>query len=161
MTADQTGFLTMISLCEGTAREADPYRVCFAFRHTIVDLSDHPAVTGEWRGEPLDFLGSAYVGEVSTAAGRYQINKRTWLQAATALSLPDFGAASQDAAALWLIREQGALKDLDAGNARAAIAKCHNIWASLPGGNSGQPEDRLALCLQYFIQGGGVVTAAA
>ena len=42
--------LEVIKLAEGTDRGSDPYRVCFGFGHTIRDLSEHPAITGEWRG---------------------------------------------------------------------------------------------------------------
>ena len=44
-------FLSMIASSEGTDRAADPYRVCFGYKHTIADLGDHPAITGEWKGE--------------------------------------------------------------------------------------------------------------
>ena len=72
-------FLATIRHSEGTDRAADPYRVVYSYNHTIVNLSDHPAVTGEWKGAPLDNLGPLYVGKISTAAGAYQIIKPTWL----------------------------------------------------------------------------------
>ncbi len=161
MNPNQIAFLALISHSEGTDRVADSYRVCFSFKHYIVDLTDHPAVTLEWTGEPLDFMGLKYYGKKSTAAGRYQINKSTWLMVQAALKLPDFTASSQDAAALWLIREAGALADVNAGNVVDAIIKCHNIWASLPGGTSGQPEMRLAECVGQFISAGGTRPEAA
>jgi len=47
-------FLAMIQRAEGTsAAGRDPYRVCYGYRHTIGNMRDHPAVTGEWRGERL------------------------------------------------------------------------------------------------------------
>jgi muramidase (phage lysozyme) len=86
-----SAFLNTISHNEGTDRAPDPYRVCFGFKHTIADLWDHPAATGEWKGEPLDFLGPTYAGLISTAAGKYQITKHMWEALQAALNLADFG----------------------------------------------------------------------
>jgi muramidase (phage lysozyme) len=151
-----SAFLTMISHSEGTDRAADPYRVCFGFKHTIAELSDHPAITGEWSGEPLDFLGPTYAGLISTAAGKYQITKHTWEALKTALSLHDFSAASQDAAATLLIKQKGALDLVNGGQVADAIGLCHNVWASLPGSTSGQPQKTMAsLVANYTSNGGG------
>ena len=49
------------------------------------------------------------------------------------LALPDFSPASQDRLAIQLIRERGALEDLQQGRIERAISRCRNIWASLPG----------------------------
>lgn len=157
-TAAQTdAFLTMISRAEGTDRAADPYRVCYSYRHTIEDLRDHPAVTGEWKGESIANLGPQYAGKISTAAGRYQIIKPTWLRCKKALGLVDFSPASQDLAALYLVKGRGALEDVQSGDIATAIAKCRNEWASLPGGDSGQPQRRLEALLQTFTAAGGYV----
>jgi lysozyme len=150
-------FLTTISASEGTDKYPDPYRVCFSGKHTIADLSNHPAVTGEWHGEPLDFLGPKYQGEVSTAAGRYQITKSTWLGIQLVLRLPDFGPASQDAAATLLIKERGALNLVNAGMISAAIRLCATEWASLPGNNAGQPQHQVADLLQWYRNAGGAL----
>jgi lysozyme len=157
MSPNALAFLALISHSEGTDRVFDSYRVCYGFKHTIVDFRDHPAVTGEWHGESLDSLGGKYVGEVSTAAGRYQIRKETWLEAKAALKLNDFTPASQDAAALWLIRGKGALAAIEAGDVPTAIAACRNVWASLPGGTSGQPEAKLAQLLTAYRSAGGAL----
>lgn len=159
-TADNVAaFLAMIAAAEGTDRGADPYRVCYGYRHTIRDLSDHPAITGEWRGEPLDSLGAAYAGKVSTAAGRYQIIRPTWQAARRALALPDFGPASQDAAAVWLIdRKPGALDAVKAGDLATAVALCASTWASLPGAGYGQPERRMAWLSERFTTAGGTLS---
>lgn len=159
---DQAGancqaFLAMIATSEGTDRKGDPYRVCYGYRHSIEDLSDHPAVTGEWKGESLDQLGPDYVGKISTAAGRYQIIKPTWLACKRALKLPDFSPASQDAAALYLVKNRGALADVQAGRVASAIAACRREWASLPGAGYGQPEQRLAKLSDAFTTAGGVL----
>lgn len=147
--------LDVIAWAEGTERAADPYRVCYSYRHTIRDLAEHPAVSGEWKGEPLDSLGPRYAGLVSTAAGRYQIIKRTWLSAKRALGLVDFSPESQDAAAVYLIKQRGALEDLQRGDLQAFCDKCAPEWASLPGSTSGQPQRKFAQLLDVFNQAGG------
>jgi muramidase (phage lysozyme) len=150
-------FLTMIGDSEGSNLAADPYRVTFGFKHTIIDLRDHPAVTGEWLGAPLDFLGPQYKGLVSTAAGRYQIVKATWLGAQGVLKLADFGPASQDAAAMLLIKERGALDYVIAGQIAAAIDLCSTEWASLPGANRGQPEHSVEDLIAWYSVAGGAL----
>src|SRR6202035_5065809 len=104
MNQNIAAFLATIRHSEGTDKAADPYRCCYAYRHIIVDLSDHPVITGEWHGESLAGLGPTYVGKVSTAAGAYQIIKPTWVSLKARLSLRDFTGPSQDAAATELIR---------------------------------------------------------
>lgn len=155
MTPNVAAFLTMISHSEGTDRAADPYRCCFAFKHTIVSLADHPAVTGEWHGEPLGFLGPEYVGKVSTAAGRYQIIKPTWLSLKARLRLPDFTGPSQDDGAIQLIKDHGALDLIFAGKITEAIHACRAEWASLPGSDSGQPQARLTDLVNAYGDAGG------
>lgn len=156
-----SAFLGLIAYSEGTAGRADPYRVCYAYRHTIRDLSDHPAITGEWKGEKLSDALCAGAGMrpgcVSTAAGRYQLIKPTWNGARRALNLPDFSPASQDAAAVYLIRQRGAIDDVKEGRLSVAIEKCRREWASLPGAGYGQPERRLSSLVAAFERAGGVV----
>lgn len=152
-------FLSMIASSEGTDRAADPYRVCFGYQHTIADLRDHPAITGEWKGEKLPDATCQGAGMrpgcVSTAAGRYQIIKPTWAACARALGLSDFTPASQDAAALYLVKQRGALDDVQGGRVADAIGKCRREWASLPGAGYGQPERRLTALLDTFTNAGG------
>lgn len=150
-------FLDMIAFAEGTDRAADQYRVCYGYRHTIRDLSDHPAVTGEWKGESIANLGPQYTGKVSTAAGRYQLIRPTWLGCKRALNLPDFSPASQDAAAVYLIRQRRAADDVEAGRIAEAIDKCAAEWASLPGSTSGQPQRKLLALLDRFSAAGGAL----
>lgn len=150
-------FATMVASGEGTEREPDPYRVCYAYRHVIESFADHPAVTGEWRGEPLDNLGPAYAGKVSTAAGRYQIIRPTWLRAKRALGLGDFSPASQDLAFAWLVKARGALDDVVAGNLATAIAKCAPEWASLPGSTAGQGTRSLDYLASVYANAGGTL----
>jgi len=56
-----------------------------------------------------------------------------------------------------MIREQKALEDVNAGRFDEAVAKCANIWASLPGANYAQHENKLADLRAIFIQTGGML----
>ena len=93
----------------------------------------------------------------STAAGRYQLLSKWWDAYRKQLDLKDFSPASQDAVALQQIKERKALPDIDAGNIAAAIQKCSNIWASLPGAGYGQHEHKLNDLIAKFKEAGGVV----
>ncbi len=154
MSDNLTAFLKMIQTSEGTAKCPNPYAVTFGYQFTITDFSDHPALLG-WTGYPLTSLGARYADEVSTAAGAYQLIKPTWMICKQTLRLPDFTAPSQDAAATLLIRQKGALAMVENGEIAAAIGQCKNVWASLPGNLSGQPQKRLADLLDTYTQHGG------
>ena len=152
--------LDVIKMAEGTDRGADPYRVCFGFAHTIADLSEHPAITGEWRGATLSDAMCANAGFgpgcKSTAAGAYQLIKPTWARCRDALGLADFGPTSQDAAAIYLIQQRGALQDVYAGRVQAWVNKCRAEWASLPGNYAKQGQRSMATLVAWFQQRGGV-----
>lgn len=149
-------FLAMLRHSEGSDKAPDPYRVVFGFGHTIVDLSDHPASTGEWMGVSIAFLGPQYMGKISTAAGAYQITRPTWRPLKMLLALPDFTGPSQDAAAVELIHQKGALGLVMNGQVADAINLCHPIWASLPGSTANQPITSFAdLMTAYHSAGGG------
>lgn len=95
----------------------------------------------------------------STAAGRYQLLQRYFDAYKKLLKLPDFSPASQDAIALQQIKERGALADIEAGRFAAAVDRCRNIWASLPGAGYGQHENKLADLQAAFVAAGGRVLA--
>jgi len=69
--ANVRAFLDMIQFAEGTAGQPDPYRVCYGYRHTIASLKEHPAVSGEWRGErlPGSFCSAAGMGPGRSRSG--------------------------------------------------------------------------------------------
>lgn len=167
MLANYSAFLSMVSHAEGTDRALDPYRVCYAFRHTIADLTWHPAEhrppvgAQEWKGESLDSLGGIYVGQISTAAGRYQIRLGVWRSLKSKLRLANFSAASQDDAALDLIKERGALPLIARGDIAGAVAACSGIWASLPGSAAGQPQRPLAALLGAYAAAGGALAGSS
>ena len=153
--------LAAISAAEGTGGQSDPYRVCFGYSHTINNLAEHPAITGEWRGKPLteSMCKGAGLGPgcVSTAAGKYQIIKRTWVSVRDKLGLTDFSPASQDAAATELLRQRGALGPLARGDFAGAVAAAKKEWASLPGAGYGQGERSIAWLEARFVEAGGVL----
>lgn len=159
MNPNLAAFLAMIAQAEGTDRAPDPYRVCYGYHHTIVDLDYHPAEhrppddLPEWPGELI--TSGIYAGQHSTAAGRFQITRTTWLSCKQALDLPDFRADSQLRAATLRIRARGALDDVNVGQIEKAILKCDNEWASLPGGKSGQPQRVLATLISLYTGAGG------
>jgi lysozyme len=140
-------FLAMIRTSEGTARADNPYAVTFGESFTIQDFSDHPHALG--------WPGYLWKGIHETASGAYQITYPTWLVLKARLNLPDFSPASQDAAAIELIREKGALDLVNGGQIATAIERCSGIWASLPGSNSGQPQAKMADLMQAYTSAGG------
>lgn len=87
--------------------------------------------------------------QYTTAAGRYQILARIFDFYRKTLNLPDFSPASQDAIAVQLIKERGALKDIEGGYIERAIYRCASAWASFPRPGNVQPqhdiEDLLAI----------------
>ena len=119
-------FLFLITETEGTDKQGTPYNELYGYGN-FSDFSKHPNI--------LVTSG----GYTSTAAGRYQILKKTWDSVQSKLNLPDFSPLSQDKAAIQLIKDRGAYNDVIQGNFESAIAKTNKEWASLPGAPYGQP----------------------
>jgi muramidase (phage lysozyme) len=141
-------FLSMIAWAEGTDQyPADGYRTLFGGGQ-FDSYADHPRIYVPFRNTS------------SSAAGRYQILARTWDGLRGKLGLGDFSPASQDAAALELIRERGALNDVHAGRVRQAISKVAKVWASLPGAGYDQPERKLSALLGVYADNGGTEVTA-
>lgn len=166
LTTNQKAFLSMASVSEGTARAPDPYRVCYKPKppkppHVIVSLDDHPSVSGEWEGESLADLGANYEHSVSTAAGRYQIIKPTWLDFKKFFGMPEkgiglFAGPYQDACAMWLIKQHGALTAVNCGQVETAVQLCANIWASFAGSTApDQHHNSLQMLSAAFESNGG------
>jgi muramidase (phage lysozyme) len=149
---NQNAFLDMLSYSEGTSGP-DGYSTMFG--GSLCDnLNDHPR-------QYFSFTNSLGVTLKTSAAGRYQFLARTWDELAAKLALPDFGPASQDAAALELVRQRGALADVQAGRIVQACTKCAPIWASLPGAGYNQPERKISQLLAAYTSGGGQLDATA
>jgi muramidase (phage lysozyme) len=75
----------------------------------------------------------------TSAAGKYQFLNKTWKGAANQLGLTDFSPESQDLAAIYLMKQRGALDDVKGGNFKDAIGKLGQEWASLPSSTYAQP----------------------
>lgn len=140
-------FLRTIRTAEGTAG-GNGYSMLFG-GDTFTGFADHPRVkvTRTSNGRPI----------TSSAAGAYQMLARTWDGVRAKLGLADFSPASQDRAAVELIRQRGALADVRAGRFADAINKCRKEWASLPGAGYGQPEKNVGDLFTAYINAGGNV----
>lgn len=138
-------FLWTIRVSEGTSGP-NGYQTIVG-GSTFNDFSDHPRV----------LIDLPNLRIKSSAAGAYQIIRRTWDGVRGKLGLVDFSPASQDAAAIELIRQRGALADVRAGHFASAIDKCKKEWASLPGAGYGQHENTLARLQSAYTTAGGYI----
>ena len=113
-------FLDTIAAAEGTATP-DGYRTQYTGTK-FASFSDHPR---EMR------CGRRYGKKLcSDAAGRYQFLSTTWDRFAKKFSINDFSPQNQDLVAVELIREKGALEDIEAGRLESAVKKLAYIWPS-------------------------------
>ena len=136
-------FMRAIRVGEGTLGP-DGYRTIVG-GSLFDDYSDHPRVK-VWINRINDY---------SSAAGAYQIIRRTWDGVQAKLGLPDFSPDSQDLACIELIRQRGGLRLAMNGQFAAAVEKCKKEWASLPGAGYGQREESLARLQAEYINAGG------
>lgn len=149
MTSNQKAFLDMIAHSEIGA--------------SLLAISNngYDVLVGSTAAHPLLFKSYADHPNIynkacnSTAAGRYQVLYRWWKAYEKLLDLPDFSPDSQDSVALQQIKECKAFPDIEDGNIEAAIAKCAHIWASLPGANYGQHENKVADLLKAYTDANG------
>ncbi|MEG3879851.1 glycoside hydrolase family 104 protein [Microcoleus sp. herbarium19] len=113
-------FLDTIASAEGTAG-SDGYRTQYTGTK-FASFSDHPR---EMR------CGRRYGRKLcSDAAGRYQFLSTTWDRFAKKFGVRDFSPQNQDLMAIELIREKGALEDIEAGRLEPAVRKLAYIWPS-------------------------------
>jgi muramidase (phage lysozyme) len=149
-TCNRRAFLDMLAYSEGTANSPttrDRGYDQIVGRTRFTSYADHPRVR-VWLPK-LEIY--------STAAGRYQLLARYYDAYTRLLKLQGFTPDVQDAIALQQIKERGALPDIDAGRLEAAISKCRNIWASLPGAGYGQYEHGYKSLELAFVRAGGVL----
>jgi muramidase (phage lysozyme) len=118
--ANRAAFLALIRQFES----GDRYNVIYG-GDTFDSYADHPRIY-----VPINLPG--YEGKSSSAAGAYQFLWATWDNLRNRLGLPDFSPPSQDAAALELLRQVGALAAIDAGDFDTAMRAASSQWASLP-----------------------------
>lgn len=147
MNQNRKAFLQMIAEAEGTKNKGfDGYNVVVG-GELFTSYADHPR----------KLVNLPKLGINSTAAGRYQILSRYWDHYKIALKLNDFSPESQDTVALQLIRECGALDDIDNGKIEQAIQKCASRWASFPGSKYGQRTRTMDFMLSAYYRAGGAV----
>lgn len=139
-TKNQSAFLDMLAYSEGTIGKGDDGYNLIVGGALFNSYADHPRVRV--------YIKS--IDNYSTAAGRYQILKRNFDAYKKLLNLPDFSPESQDAIALKMIEEQGAFEYIEAGQINAAIGRCKNIWASLPGAGYGQRENGIDKLVDFY-----------
>lgn len=148
--ANVRAFLRAIRLGEGTSDDAGYFRV-----------------VGSSAGEPPDFTDTSkhpnkavWIERLkifSTAAGAYQIIRRTWEALVGQYAFPDFSPACQDEAAVALIAGRKALEDVIAGRLAEAIGKCRLEWASLPGAPYGQRTESYEAVQAEYVKHGGTL----
>jgi muramidase (phage lysozyme) len=140
---------------------------------TLIEETDngYNVLCGATAGNPLTFSDYSTHPDIlnqaldSTAAGLYQINHPTWLTLCNQTGLSDFSPSTQDAMAIQLITNKGALADVDAGNFTSAIAKCKGVWASFAGATAtlpnGQPQptNSLSTLAAFFQNAGGIISS--
>lgn len=144
-----TAFLDMIAHSEGTANIGDRGYNCI-----VGSTPRQPILFGSYHDHPR-LCVQLSTSLASTAAGRYQILKRYFDAYRMQLQLPDFSPSSQDAIAIQMIRERGALPDIEAGRFDAAVGRCSNIWASLPGAQYGQHTNLMSDLKAAYAAAGG------
>lgn len=144
-------FLDMIAKSEGTFGHGDNGYNIIVGGQTFDDYSTHPNVK----------VWIHSIQNYSTAAGRYQIIHPTFLHLCEKYGYSDFSPATQDAMAIDLISEAGALDDMESGRFNDAVTKCAHIWASLPGAGYGQHENALNNLRSAFQAAGGVISKEA
>jgi muramidase (phage lysozyme) len=159
MTPNEKAFLDMLAVSEGTS--TSPATKCDGYDVIVTGIDKKPEIFTDFSNHPFAAGRKSKTinrnGLTSNASGRYQFMLQDWAHYRSLLGLPDFGPASQDKWALQLIRERGALPDIEAGRFAAAIRKCRNIWASLPGAGYGQHENKLVDLESAFLAAGGVL----
>lgn len=144
MDANTTAFLNTLGWCEGATYNT----LCGG--GTFSDYSQFP----QWAGVTVN-------GQISHAAGKYQFEPATWAALQQQLSLPDFSPASQDAAALQLITNQGAAAAVSAGDTTTAASLLNSQWASLPGSTAGQGGGKtIDQVNSYFTSQGGTLATS-
>jgi muramidase (phage lysozyme) len=160
MTKNQKAFLDMIAYSEGTstskATRNNGYDVI------VTGVNGKPEIFTDYSTHPFMKRLPKEInlhGLHSTASGRYQFLKKDWLHYQILLKLFDFGPKYQDKWALHLLRECGALPKIDKGDFETAILKCSHLWASLPGANYQQHENKLDVLLAFYKASGGLTTS--
>jgi lysozyme len=157
--ANVAAFLMMIRTAEGTAGP-NGYRTLFG-GGLFNGWADHPRIAKAFVNKAGERLWTSAAGAyqfmaVSPIPGTDKSTRvNTWDVVSKRLGLPDFSPESQDAAAVELIREAGALGDVRAGRFEDAVNKVRRIWASMPGAGYNQTERSLDGLRTVYLNNGG------
>lgn len=146
MRPNLSAFLTLIRQAEANG---DYYALVGGGQFS--DARDHPANTGE-------FAGIQGPSGLTTAAGAYQITRRTWNDLGGVSRYGDFLPKSQDQAAVDLLRRRGAFADIEAGNFDIALTKLKNEWEAFARMLAGNYPITLADAKNIYVNAGGSVT---
>lgn len=143
---NMNAFLDTIAFAEGTIKfgKDDGYDVLVGGT-TFNDYSRHPNVK----------IKLPKMGIISSAAGRYQILGWVARHYMRQLRLIDFRPKNQDIIAIQLIRECGALDEIERGEIHKAIRLCSSRWASFPGNDYGQRKESIAKMVKHYADKGG------
>ena len=148
-----SAFLDLVGQSEGTttskATHDDGYDIIVTGMNglnSFADYSAHPFAAGR----PPIVVRTAPKLLESTASGRYQITLPTWKSITERWTSTVFSPQAQDAAALQLLKECGALNHIDSGNIAAAIEAACETWASFPGNSYSQGGRTLAWVLESY-----------
>lgn len=144
-------FLDMLAWSEGTDNGKQ------ATQDHGYDVIVGGSLFSGYADHPRKLVPFPRLGIKSTAAGRYQLLSRYYDAYHKQLNLKDFSPINQDRIALQQIKERRALPDIQAGRIPEAVAKCRNIWASLPGAGYGQYEHKLDDLLSHYLAAGGAL----
>ncbi|MCB8889946.1 glycoside hydrolase family 104 protein [Vreelandella malpeensis] len=149
-------FLDMIAFAELHTPMLNDPRTDNGYRIIVGSLPSRLILMDSYDDHPRQLV-QIRKGLSSTAAGRYQILSRFWDHYRKTLALPDFGPLSQDRYAIQQLREQRALPLIQEGRIKEAIARCANIWASMPGAGYGQHEHTVERLLKEYQRARGVL----
>lgn len=156
--ANRAAFLDMTGWSEGTIKGRHPLTQNDGYDVLVTGVNG-PAIFTDYSKHPFFPNKPSIVvnskGLKSSASGRYQHMLKDWVHYRDLLKLPDFGPASQDKWCLQLIRERGALDEIDRGEIGKAILLVSNLWASFPGAGYGQFEHKLQPLLDAYARFGG------
>lgn len=147
--ANVRAFLAMVKQFESNG----DYSVLYGGGH-FSDFSDHPNVRVPFYNPKKPGL-VGMPNDYSTAAGAYQINHPTWLLVYPLIDGTDFSPASQDEAAVALLKDNGALSLIIAGDFQGAIDAASGTWASLPSSTSGQRKVSMQVAQSAYQNNGG------
>lgn len=149
--ANIAAMLMVIRKAEGTASD-EGYRALFGWRpgngKTFSSFASHPRTFFTY----TDRAGSTIR---TSAAGAYQITATTFDGLVRSYGFSSFSEDAQDAMAVALIKERGALADVKAGRFETALRKIRPVWASLPGAGFNQPERSMDFVKTAFVEAGG------